>query len=227
MVTSTVITDPQDWADESILLPHELIRSALNRMEHVLKEDNFGEYAIWKITYFQRWYKKYFCTFVEHHHTAEENIYFPFIKTKVEIPEKVETDHSELMNLMDDIKGIYDIDLLRNKVSILKEKMFEHLAEEEQIIPSALRDNFTKLQEKIIVNMIIQSLGLSGNKVALPWVLDNMSTWTTQSNIDEIYNGLPRFIKFMYNNFWLKDYKKNNIGLLDAILSNKQKKCFC
>ena len=35
MTTSIIITNPQDWADESILLPHELIRNAILKMEKV------------------------------------------------------------------------------------------------------------------------------------------------------------------------------------------------
>ena len=46
--------------------------------------------------------------------------------------------------------------------------MFEHLAEEEQFVPSLLRENFTQSEEKEMTNQIIQSLGLSGNKMALP-----------------------------------------------------------
>ena len=51
--------------------------------------------------------------------------------------------------------------------------MFEHLAEEEQIVPTILRENFTQNEEKKIVEKIIQSLGLSGNKMALPWIIDS------------------------------------------------------
>ena len=56
MITSIVITNPKDWADESILLPHELIRNAILRMETVLSLENFGENLNWKMEYFHKWY---------------------------------------------------------------------------------------------------------------------------------------------------------------------------
>jgi hypothetical protein len=44
MVTSTTIPHPVDWTDESILLPHELIRLSILRMEEVLSSEIFGDY---------------------------------------------------------------------------------------------------------------------------------------------------------------------------------------
>ena len=104
--------------------------------------------------------------------------------------------------------------------------MFEHLAEEEQIVPTILRENFTQNEEKEIVGKIIQSLGLSGNKMALPWIIDSMKLWCSKDKIDDLYNSLPIFIKLLYNCNWIYDYKRNNKGLLQAILDNKPiKKC--
>ena len=36
MITSIVISNPKDWADENILLPNELIHNAILRIETVL-----------------------------------------------------------------------------------------------------------------------------------------------------------------------------------------------
>ena len=228
MITSIVISNPQDWADESILLPHELIRNAIIRMETVLYTENFGDYSDWKMQYFHKWYKNYFYNFVHHHHKIEEDIYFPFLKTKANIPEKVVTDHTELLKLLDEIKETQNLGILRDKIQNLKNKMFEHLAEEEQFVPTILRENFTQSEEKEMIDQIIQSLGLSGNKMALPWIIDSMKLWSNKKKVDDLYNSLPIFIKILYNCNWLSDYKKNNIGLLQAILDNKPiKKCIC
>ena len=54
MITSIVISNPQDWADESILLPHELIRNAIIRMETVLYTENFEIIPIGKCNISQR-----------------------------------------------------------------------------------------------------------------------------------------------------------------------------
>ncbi len=228
MITSIVISNPQDWADESILLPHELIRNAIIRMETVLSIEKFGEYSDWKMEYFHKWYENYFYNFVHHHHQIEEQIYFPFLKTKANVPEKVVNDHTALIKQLDEIKEIENIGILRDKVKDLKINMFEHLAEEEQFVPTILRENFTQNEEKEMIDQIIQSLGLNGNKMALPWIIDSMKLWSNKKKIDDLYNSLPIFIKILYNCNWLSDYKKNNIGLLQAILDNKPiKKCIC
>lgn len=227
MITSIVISNPKDWADESILLPHELIRNAILKMETTLLSDNIDN-TDWKLDYFHKWYNDYFYNFVKHHHNIEEEIYFPFLKTKADIPEKVVADHTELINQLDEIKDIYDFDILKEKINKLKTSMFEHLAEEEQFIPEILRNNFTEDEEKEIVNKIIQSLGLKGNKMALPWIIDVMKLWSSKKKIKDLYNNLPCCIKIMYNCDWIYDYKKYNIGLLEAIKKNKPiKKCIC
>lgn len=41
--------------------------------------------------YFHKWYDNYFYNFV--HHQIEEEIYFPFLKTKAIMPDKVVNDH--------------------------------------------------------------------------------------------------------------------------------------
>ena len=228
MTTSIIITNPQDWADESILLPHELIRNALLKMEKVLSHENFIEGEDWKMRNFHEWYNKYFYYFVYHHHKIEEDIYFPFLKTKVNIPDKVENDHIDLMKRLDEIKEIENVGILRDKVGELKNCMFSHLAEEEEIVPSILRDNFTEDQEKEIVDKIIQSFGLEGNKITLPWVIETMKLWCNKEKIDKLYNGLPIPIKILYNCSWISDYRKYNLGLLDSINENKPiKKCLC
>ena len=73
--------------------------------------------------------------------------------------------------------------------------MFEHLAEEEQFVPTILRENFTQSEEKEMIDQIIQSLGLNGNKMALPWIIDSMKLWSNKKKVDDLYNSLPIFIK--------------------------------
>ena len=85
--SSTVITDPKEWYETSLLVPHEVIREGLHRMEDVCA--NWGEDRDWKLPSFLKWYKRYFYYFVHHHHTHEEEIFFPWIMTKVtEAPKK-------------------------------------------------------------------------------------------------------------------------------------------
>ena len=224
MVTSTTIPNPVDWADESILLPHELIRLAILRMETVLSPQKFGDYQDWKLNNFHQWYDNYFYKFVHHHHQIEEQLYFPFLAKKASIPEKMVADHQDLMTLLDDIKSTYELNSLRRKIQELKETMFEHLAEEESFVPSILREHFTPDEEKQIVDQIIQSLGLSGNKMALPWIIDSLKTWKKPEDVASFYNSLPCFIRLLYNCNWKRDYLRNNLGLLESIENNRPSK---
>ena len=135
-------------------------------------------------------------------------------------------DHSQLMTLLDEIKSIYELNLLRRKIQELKETMFAHLAEEESFVPSILREHFTPEEEKQIVDQIIQSLGLSGNKMALPWIIDSLKTWKKPEDVASFYYSLPSFIRLLYHCSWKRDYLRNNLGLLESIECNRPpKKC--
>lgn len=105
----TTTNPPQDWADVAFLVPHEAIRYEMKAMVgsvealHASKDD---ETAPWKALYFSQWFVDYFYKFVHEHHDAEELIYFPFLETKVQLPDKDELSHEVLIFQMNELKAL-------------------------------------------------------------------------------------------------------------------------
>ncbi|KAL7524257.1 hypothetical protein ACHAXR_001858, partial [Thalassiosira sp. AJA248-18] len=161
---------PKDWADMGLLIPHEAIRRQMSMMVQSANAmpDSPANNELWKATLFAKWYCDYFFVAVEEHHDAEEKIYFPWIKSKAEYPEKeFSKGHHDLMAAMRDMKEACtticqkggkecnkEIALLKNMVPIFEKDMCAHLKEEEETIPGLLRDNFTREEEGAIVEQI-------------------------------------------------------------------------
>jgi len=81
------------------------------------------------------------------------------------------------MNAVRDLKDDRDLEKLRVAVKSLRDHMLPHLAEEEVFTSKALKEYFTEKEEMVVVDKILKSLGLKGNKLTLPWMLDVMAMW--------------------------------------------------
>jgi hypothetical protein len=95
-ITSTVIADPRDWCDESLLVMHEAIRLDLERADSALahlRADADGR-AAWKLENFFTWFREYHCPNVRHHRDAKEQIYVPWIESHYELPPPAREDHT-------------------------------------------------------------------------------------------------------------------------------------
>lgn len=186
----------------------------------------------WKWENLSTWYQDYFYSVVHHHHDAEEKIYFPWIQERVAVPAKIAADHPDLMQAMDDVsdmlkKGISapahqraeHLTDMREVVKAFVEDMQEHLAEEEEVIPCLLREGgFTQEEEGAVVGQIIQSLGLDGNKKALPTMLHAYARWAGAEKADAfVSTNLPLPIQLLYRNFWVHDFQHRHLGLLASL----------
>ena len=218
MSTSTIIKNPQEWYECSLLVPHEVIRDGLAKMVSILESRE--ELTTDEMKKFQTWYSSYFVVFVHEHHSTEEEIYFPWIATKAQLPEKITADHKTLLKLMEEIKSVENLKILQQKVRQLHDLMKEHLAEEEEVISPILKEHFSEKEEKAIIQKILPKLGLTGARVGLPWILSCMETWATDEYRMKFYQELPAFpIRLLYNCLWVSDYKKNNVKALSSLAS--------
>lgn len=100
-ITSSVYgvdNPPIDWADISLLVPHEAIRREMTRMCLSINKLNESRGEAWQVVYFCEWFTDQFAAMVHEHHDNEEVIYFPWIATKVELPDKkLSEGHKELI----------------------------------------------------------------------------------------------------------------------------------
>lgn len=121
------------------------------------------------------------------------------------LPPKLAADHEQLMSKMDMIKSMKDtwetdksvdnasivLSQVNKAVFELKEILFEHIAEEEQIIPGLLKDHFTFEEDKAIVGRIFEESGPEYTALGMPWVVDAMFDWGGKGMVQGFMAGMP------------------------------------
>lgn len=189
---------------------------------------NWGEDAPWKLATFKKWYNRYFHNMVHSHHHVEETVFFPAIVKKVpSAVDKSSNQHGPLLELMEEIKAAKDYATLKEKVPPFVKEMKDHLSEEEEWYPTTMKNHFSQDEERKLVDQAVGHLGLFGAKIAIPWILHCMDSWAPQEVRDDFWNGLPPPLQWMYLCSWIHDFRKNNLGLLASIPSNKELKTWC
>lgn len=103
---------------------------------------------------------------VHHHHNNEDDIMTPFMKTRINLPEKLEADHIDVIARMNDIaKAVKDLkqgdslDDLLSSITLYRTLLLPHLLEEEEIALPLLRSYFTPEEVQEPVMKILQSSG--------------------------------------------------------------------
>lgn len=96
---------------------------------------------------------------------------------------------------------------LREKFAVMKDGMLEHLAEEETSIPPLLRDHTTEKAEAKIVDKIIKSLGITGNRKMLPWVTSAMQVWGPEVR-SEFMKTIPSAVRMCHDQWWEKRFNR-------------------
>ena len=120
---------PQDWADVGLLIPHEAIRRELTAMRASIdkladaaaanvksnggrkheqqqqqQEQPLTGFEGWKAVYFCEWFAGPLTDLIHEHHDNEEIIYFPWVKTRVDLSlwnaARLSHGHEELMEMM-------------------------------------------------------------------------------------------------------------------------------
>jgi len=163
MVSSQVIKGV-DWQEMSILLPHEGYRLMIVPMPRF--KINTEE----KANMFDKWWTTLFIPIISEHHDIEEELYFPWINAKVELPDKLAASHKDLHAQMDEIskissaacKGNVAIEgpKLEKLLATFTTFMLEHLQEEEEHVPAALRtSSYTEEDDKAMLGKILEKVG--------------------------------------------------------------------
>lgn len=145
---------------------HNSIRGEMCDIEEALNafEGNFPDgFTAWAIEAL----KKVWCNHEIHihsHHSNEDDIMTPYLKKRINLPEKLEDDHLDIIDKMngirksvDDLKVGDPIDSVRAKFMSYKASMIPHLLEEENIALPLMRAYFVPKEidakvQKIILN---------------------------------------------------------------------------
>ncbi len=124
--------------DSGWVLSHNAIRAEINSMEKVLSK-LIEPLEKWQIDCIQKWWEGHYIH-VKEHHSNEDDIFNPFLRTRINYPEKLETDHQGIIEIMKKINNIITsikkgehVNELRELWNEYKKIMFPHLEEEEEI----------------------------------------------------------------------------------------------
>jgi len=189
-----------------------------------------------KVHQFFTWYAQHFYYVVHHHHDIEEKIYFPWMRTKAQLPNEVNDDHKALLAQMDGLQAMHKSfsdelkrtdgaadalnalsDKLHEAVVALVEHMLQHLDLEEKVIPKALIDHFSQAEEKVVIQRILRANGFKGNSMLLPWILDAMQYWATPEQLTTFRSGIPFPIRLLNKWSWSGKYKKRSTDVLESL----------
>mmetsp|Transcript_1047 Transcript_1047/g.1822 ORF Transcript_1047/g.1822 Transcript_1047/m.1822 type:complete len:317 (-) Transcript_1047:150-1100(-) len=231
---------PMDWADIGLLIPHEAICHEMTMMVQSANAlpDSPSDNEYWKAILFSKWYIDYLFVMIDEHHYNEEKIYFPWIKSKTEYPEKkFSKDHETLVAEMHVMKVACEtickkggkgcekeIALLKTRIPTFEKDMREHLKEEESTVPKLLRDNFTQEEEEATVEKILQAGGLVMAKKFLPSVLTAMQKWAKDEFYEDFCGAMPPPIKHLTFKYYLPDYENVVVQMRDAPTLEKKPK---
>mmetsp|Transcript_29059 Transcript_29059/g.61849 ORF Transcript_29059/g.61849 Transcript_29059/m.61849 type:complete len:290 (-) Transcript_29059:99-968(-) len=223
---------PMDWADVSLLIPHEAIRRQMSKMVQSIDAmpDSPMENESWKVTLFAEWYIEYFFFSIKEHHDSEEEIYFPWIKSKAVYPEKeFSNSHDELFTELQDMKVACqsickkggtecseEISLLKKKMPAFENELRAHLKEEEEMIPGLLRDNFSAEEEGAIVDKILKAGGLTNTKKFSTAVFLALKEWASDEYYEQICSSMPKPIQYLVFSHYIPHFEKVAVVMRDA-----------
>ena len=150
------------------MLSHNMIRQEVNELIAGLKtvSSKYSNSAPeWVVDSIKKIWSHHYDVVMDHHRNEEE-IMNPFIRTRVNFPDKFEADHEVLMKKMNGVNyGVQKLtvgDSLDNLIDLLnvyKTTMFPHLEEEELVALPLLRAYFTPEEAKEKVAEIMKTTG--------------------------------------------------------------------
>ena len=156
-----------DWPfpieDDGFYKIHDALRMDMNdiqaiaeRLSSTQEVQHWEKQAFTKVwTLFEEW--------VHEHHENEEKVFFPWIATRVELPERLTSDHLTLMDMLRECAKLVEkhryMDFLP-AFKALKIEMELHFAEEEKAIMTQMRDSFTRAEQKVVEAEIAKNLKL-------------------------------------------------------------------
>ncbi|PSC69312.1 hypothetical protein C2E20_7167 [Micractinium conductrix] len=118
-------------------------------------------------------YFECFLKFMHHHHHNEEEFVMPFMAARCPVPDKVASDHKELLDLLERLEGEMQALLASEATAAeaaaraeaasatlarFRDLCEEHLREEEQELLPLLRKHFTPKEFKPVVDKILRSM---------------------------------------------------------------------
>ena len=206
------------------VLAHNAIREEIKSMKNAL---NMLKLPLrnWQIQFIKKWWDGHYIHIMEHHKN-EDNQLNPFIKTRVNYPDKLETDHIELLEILkeiyDDIDNLKENDLieeLKIKWENYELKMLPHLQEEEDIGLPLLMAYFTPKEVNEVTEKFLKDADKRSLGSFVHWMGSKNECLKFQKN-----EGIPWFVWYIPKSGFkaLRTYyRENMVSMIDSLIENK------
>lgn len=198
------------------VLAHNAIRGELNDFQYVLTHMKYRTTTPKYAESIRKWWKGH-AEHIHGHHSNEDDILNPFIRTRVEYPEKLEEDHTCLIKCMQEIESCIhkkpiDIEQLSNLWNNYVNYMNPHLWEEERIGIPLVRKHFTPKEFDVPLQQILRKATLIelGSFIHYNGGKKHIMKFMKQERI-------PSFVWYFSFRFALKYYKKHMIKPLEFL----------
>lgn len=174
---------------------HNSIRYELGELSRVLKALGTARLQEWQVAAVRAWWAGH-TKHVHEHHTNEDDIMNPFLRTRIAYPDKLEADHVDLVAAMDAIAAEVDglapgdtLEALRALWLHYESLMLPHLYEEEQVGLPLCRAYFTPAEVEKVTAVFLKK----GDPVSLGAFVHVMGhKHHAQTFMRE--NGIPPFV---------------------------------
>ena len=237
VVTSEVFPEfspASPWNEMELLVPHEPIRQDLIEVDACLQSSVTEG---WQLANMLAWYEDRFHPFLHSHHHHEDELAFPFLAKKIEVPKEYASDHLKVTELMDRLSSLAKelfaaggadapattvvsvLDRTRTAWHELRELVLPHLAAEERLYvkDGPIVAKFTSAEMDELTKKIIKSQGPALMRVGLPWIVEAMQRWGGQKVVDDFLVKIPPPVKWVLRTFWMPAYLAYHRGALDTL----------
>lgn len=174
---------------------HNAIRFEIGELKRVINALVDQPLTAWQIDAVQSWWKGH-AAHIHEHHSNEDNILNPVLRTRIVYPEKLEADHVDLVTAMDKIAAhvrslspgasLYGLQPLWAHYESI---MLPHLYEEEQVGLPLARAYFTPTEIEKVTSTFLKK----GDRVALGSFVHVMGHKKDARNFMK-ENGIPSFV---------------------------------
>eukprot|EP00927_Polykrikos_kofoidii_P062649 TRINITY_DN57454_c0_g1_i1.p1 TRINITY_DN57454_c0_g1~~TRINITY_DN57454_c0_g1_i1.p1 ORF type:complete len:274 (-),score=40.75 TRINITY_DN57454_c0_g1_i1:210-977(-) len=230
---SRELKEGNTWRDEEILVLHEALRWLNRQLSAMIKDfdPHSHQGTRWKTDMLFDWIDKYWSICMFSYHEKKVRMYNPFLKAHGAVLDDILMgDSDELLQNIDRVAYFREevraskvgLDAFKSHVGAVLDELNMHLAEEETEYPKAFA-GVSEKQEKAFIRKLVQALGFQCARAFLPILVYTQCMWRGQEKAFEwLKEEVPFRVRLVWWNGWLKDFKRNNLGVIVAVSTGRK-----
>lgn len=195
---------------------HNSIRMEVDKLVNVLKHLGDRTLHEWERAELKEWWAGH-AEHIHGHHTNEDDILGPELRKRINLPERLETDHVGLVEALEELRvlmaTVVNASHILDKVEAYRALLFPHLKEEEQISLPLVRAYYTQTEFAAVVHKILSKAG----KLELGSFFHHMGS---KKDIQAFMKqeGIPFFVWYLQFKPLRDNYRKKMESRLESLL---------